>query len=82
MSLAGLPERHRARLEGLLDRLRLPSRMPPIRVGRLHEAMQHDKKRAHAVRWVLTPRMGHASVPRPIDRRLVQAAMLEVGARL
>jgi 3-dehydroquinate synthase len=30
---------------------------------------------------LLTPRMGHASVPRPIDRRLVRAAMLAVGAR-
>lgn len=80
--LAGLPERHRLRLESLLDRLRLPRRMPPARVRRLGEAMRHDKKRAGVVRWVLTPRMGRASVPRPIDHRLVQAAMLEVGATL
>jgi 3-dehydroquinate synthase len=80
--LAGLPERDRIRLEVLLDRLGLPRRMPPTPAARLEAAMRHDKKRARCVRWVLTPRIGHASVPRPIDRRLVQAAMLEVGATL
>ncbi len=79
--LAGLPEREHARLVGLLNRLHLPRGMPPTPAARLHAAMRHDKKRAHGIRWVLTPRIGHASVPRPIDRRLVQAAMLEVGAR-
>jgi 3-dehydroquinate synthase len=79
--IAGLPERERQRLEALLDRLGLPRRMRPTPAARLHAAMRLDKKRARQVRWVLTPRMGHASVPRPIDRRLVQAAMLEVGAR-
>ena len=78
---AGLASRDRARLEALLDRLRLPRTMPPTPVARLAAAMRHDKKRARAVRWVLTPRIGHASVPRPIDRRAVEAAMLEVGAR-
>ncbi len=49
---------------------------------RLFESMEHDKKRGDAgVRWVLTPRVGHASVPRLISRRLVQAALLEAGAR-
>jgi 3-dehydroquinate synthase len=80
--LAGLPERDRVRLETVLDRLGLPRRMPPTLVARLEAAMRLDKKRARRVRWVLTPRIGHASVPRPIDRRLAQAAMLEVGARL
>ena len=79
---ARLPEQDRLRLEALLDRLALPRRMPPVTAARLHAAMRLDKKRARRVRWVLTPRIGHASVPRPIDRRLVQAAMLEVGARL
>lgn len=79
--LAGLPAAERARLEALLDRLRLPRAMPPLRLARLHAAMRHDKKRGRAIRWVLTPRMGHASVPRPIDRRVMEAAMLEVGAR-
>jgi 3-dehydroquinate synthase len=78
---AGLDPRHAARLETLLDRLRLPRVMPPTRIARLHIAMRHDKKRAGTVRWVLTPRMGHASVPRPIDRRVTEAAMLAVGAR-
>lgn len=79
--LVGLPERDRERLDAVLDRLGLPRRMPPISTARLAAAMRHDKKRARVVRWVLTPRIGHASVPRPIDRRLAQAAMLEVGAR-
>jgi len=79
--LAGLPGAEHARLEALLDRLKLPRAMPQLRLARLLDAMQHDKKRRGEVRWVLTPRMGHASVPRPIDRRLVQAAMLAVGAR-
>ncbi len=77
----GLASSHRARLDALLDSLRLPRAMPPTAVGRLHQAMRLDKKRAGVVRWVLTPRIGHASVPRPIERRLVEAVMLEVGAR-
>jgi 3-dehydroquinate synthase len=80
--LAGLPERDRGRLEALLDRLRLPRRMPATEAALLFAAMRHDKKRAGEVRWVLTPHMGHASVPRPIDRRFVLSAMLEVGAGL
>jgi len=79
--VARLPAAECARLEALLDRVGLPRIMPPLRTVRLHDAMEHDKKRASVTRWVLTPRMGHASVPRPIDRRLIQAAMLEVGAR-
>ena len=80
--LAGLAERDRARLATLLDRLGLPQRMPATATSRLYAAMRLDKKRDHRVRWVLTPRIGHASVPRPIDRRLVQMALLEVGASL
>jgi hypothetical protein len=45
-------------------------------------ALRHDKKRsARAVRWVLTPRMGHASVPRPLDTRVIESALLGFGAR-
>ena len=79
--VAGLPRAQCARLEALLDEIGLPRTMPALRIAQLHAAMKHDKKRASVTRWVLTPRMGHASVPRPIDRRLIQAAMLEVGAR-
>ena len=79
--LAGLAPSHRARLDDLLDALHLPRAMPPTAVVRLHGAMRHDKKRSRMVRWVLTPQIGHASVPRPIERRLVEAVMLEVGAR-
>jgi 3-dehydroquinate synthase len=81
VALAGLPERDRARLDTLLDRLGLPRRMPALPLRRLEGALRHDKKRNRAVRWVLTPGMGHASVPRPIDRRRVRAVMLAVGAR-
>jgi 3-dehydroquinate synthase len=81
VEVAGLDDDDRARLEALLDRLKLPRRMPAVSVARLEAAMRLDKKRAREVRWVLTPRIGHASVPRPIDRRRVRAAMLEVGAR-
>lgn len=79
---AGLPARDRARLEALLDVFALPRRMPPLPLAALVAAMARDKKRgARGVRWVLTPRIGHASVPRPVDGRLVRAALLEAGAR-
>jgi 3-dehydroquinate synthase len=78
---AGLPLEDRVRLEVLLDLFGLPWRLPPVRAERLLEAMQSDKKRsARSIRWVLTPRIGHASVPRLISRRLVRAALLEAGA--
>lgn len=79
---AGLDPGARERLEALLDRFRLPRRMPPTPVARLFERMERDKKGdARGVRWVLTPRVGHASVPRLIPRRIVRAALLEAGAR-
>ena len=54
--------------------------MPKAQRRVLPRAVQQDKKR-RAVRWVLTPRIGHASVPRLISRRLVQAVLHEAGAR-
>ncbi len=79
---AGLDETARERLDLLLDRLGLPRSMPATPVALLFERMERDKKRdARGVRWVLTPRVGHASVPRLIPRRLVRAALLEAGAR-
>ena len=78
---AGLPLEDRVRLEVLLDLFGLPWKLPPVPVGRLLEAMRCDKKRsAQTIRWILTPRMGHASVPRLIPRRLVRVALLEAGA--
>jgi 3-dehydroquinate synthase len=78
---AGLRLEDRIRLEVLLDLFGLPWKLPPVRVARLLEAMRGDKKRtARTIRWVLTPRMGHASVPRLISGRLVRAALLEAGA--
>ena len=78
---AGLPLEDRVRLEVLLDLLGLPWKLPAVPVGRLLDAMGCDKKRsAETIRWVLTPRIGHASVPRLVSGRLVRAALLEAGA--
>jgi 3-dehydroquinate synthase len=80
--VAGLPESDRARQDALLDRLGLPARIPRLAAGDLLAAMSGDKKaRNGRIRWVLTPRMGHASVPRLIPGRRVEAALLEAGAR-
>ncbi len=79
----GLDPAAAARLEALIARLGLPRRLRAARASALEAAMRHDKKRAtHAIRWVLTPRMGSASVPRSITPRLVRAALLDVGARI
>jgi len=79
---AGLDPKAERRLGALLDRFRLPRRMPPTTLARLHKHMERDKKGgSDGPRWVLTPRVGHASVPRLIPRRLVRAALLEAGAR-
>ncbi len=79
---AGLPSADARRIEALLDRLGLPQRLPAIPIGRLRAAMQRDKKaRNGMMRWVLTPRMGHASVPRLIPGRRIEAVLREAGAR-
>jgi len=79
---AGLPEAARARQEALLDALGLPARMPSTPLPRLLEALGRDKKRGpgSGARWVLTTRVGHASVPRLISGRLVRSALLRAGA--
>jgi 3-dehydroquinate synthase len=80
--VAGLPERDRLRLETLLDRLGLPRRLPPVGVQTLLGGMVQDKKRRGGrILWVLTPWVGFASVPRPVDKRLVRAVLVELGAR-
>ncbi len=79
---AGLAPESHIRLEAALDHLGLPVRMPAIPLARLLAAMRQDKKRARgAVRWVLTPRIGDASVPRAVESRLVRAALVVSGAR-
>jgi 3-dehydroquinate synthase len=80
--VAGLDAGSHVRLEAALDHLGLPIRMPPIALAKLHNAMSQDKKRARGeVRWVLTPRIGDASVPRAVESRLVRAALVASGAR-
>ena len=80
--VAGLKPESHVRLEAALDHLGLPVRMPALPVARLLEAMRHDKKRAGGmVRWVLTPRIGDASVPRAVESRLVRTALVLSGAR-
>lgn len=79
---AGLAPESHVRLEAALDHLGLPVRMPPIALAKLSNAMRQDKKRARGtVRWVLTPRIGDASVPRAVESRLVRAALVVSGAR-
>lgn len=79
---AGLAPESHVRLEAALDHLGLPVRMPSIALTQLHNAMRQDKKRARGtVRWVLTPRIGDASVPRAVESRLVRAALVVSGAR-
>jgi len=78
----GLPARDGLRIETLLDRLSLPKRITGYSIRRLEAAMASDKKRRNSrVRWVLTPRIGRASVPRLIPARLVRAVLHEAGAR-
>ena len=82
VAVAGLPVGSRVRLEAMLDHVGLPVRMPPTPIGDLLAAMGNDKKRASAeVRWVLTPQIGDASVPRAIPNSLVRAALQHAGAR-
>jgi len=79
---AGLAPESQVRLEAALDHLGLPVHMPAIGLPRLLQAMRQDKKRARGeVRWVLTPRIGDASVPRAVESRLVRAALAHAGAR-
>jgi 3-dehydroquinate synthase len=79
---AGLDRGSRVRLEAMLDHLRLPVTMPATPLPALLAAMANDKKRARGVvRWVLTPRIGLASVPRAVPNSLVRAALRRAGAR-
>jgi len=80
--VAGLAPESQVRLEAALDHLGLPVTMPSVPLSRLLAAMRQDKKRAGGeVRWVLTPRIGDASVPRAVESRLVRAALAASGAR-
>jgi 3-dehydroquinate synthase len=80
--VAGLAPESHIRLEAALDHLGLPVRMPALPLARVLSAMHQDKKRAAGtVRWVLTPRIGDASVPRAVESRLVRAALALSGAR-
>ena len=80
-ALAGFPSAARARQDALLDAFGLPRRVGRVRIERLLEAMAHDKKRrAGLIRWVLTPQVGHASVPRPVELRLVRSVLKQLGA--
>ena len=82
VEFAGLEPALRDRQNALLDRLGLPDRIPGLRLGALLAAMRRDKKgRNGMIRWVLTPRLGHASVPRLIPSRRIEAALLDAGAR-
>lgn len=78
---AGLAGSDRSRLLSLLDRLGQRARFPALPAGRLLAAMGLDKKSSHnGIRWVLTPRIGSASVPRLISERVVRACLTQAGA--
>ena len=80
--VAGLPASARARQDALLDALRLPRRIPGLSSRALLRAMARDKKRRRSeVRWVLTAQVGHASVPRPVEPRLVRSVLKQLGAQ-
>lgn len=79
---AGLPPQAEARVNALLDRLGLPRRMRGVTRVALMRAMAYDKKRGNrSIRWVLTTKIGHASVPRPLDDRLIVSRLIEFGAQ-
>jgi 3-dehydroquinate synthase len=78
---AGLPADDADRLDQMLDAWRLPRHIPGVPITRIVRHMQSDKKRYRGVRWVLTPRVGRASVPRLISDRRIRAALLHFGAR-
>jgi 3-dehydroquinate synthetase len=82
VAVAGLAPGSRVRLEAMLDHVGLPVRMPAVPLRALVAAMAGDKKRRQGrTRWVLTPRIGDASVPRAVPYPLVRAALLHAGAR-
>ena len=62
-------------------RSRVPRRRPERGRARARGSNGTNRDEASRVRWVLTPRVGHASVPRLMSGRLVRAALLEAGAR-
>ena len=83
----GLPALARAMRS---DKKRAPARGSSVAVaqrdgarrgsgGASRDAEWHAMTRA--VRWVLTPRIGHASVPRLVSGRLLRAVLIEAGAR-
>ncbi|MBI1799386.1 MAG: 3-dehydroquinate synthase [Candidatus Eisenbacteria bacterium] len=80
--VAGLDRSALERLDRVLDALGLPRRMRSTPLADVLAAMRSDKKRGRSgPRWVLTPRIGHASVPRLMSGRLVRAVVLDAGAR-
>lgn len=83
VEVARLPARQLERQDELLDAFGLPRRIPRTPIFGLMSAMALDKKRRGGeIRWVLTPRVGHASVPHPVDSRLVRATLRDFGAQV
>lgn len=83
VEVAALPAGQLERQDDLLDGFGLPRRIPGTPLARLMGAMALDKKRRGGeIRWVLTPRVGHASVPHPVDSRLVRATLRDFGAQV
>ena len=67
-----------ARLDALLERLDLPTRLPQVAHGRLLELIQRDKKVfLEAPRWILPTTAGRAVVLKNVPEEEVIAALLE-----
>ena len=80
--LMGLCERGVAgKIERLLDRLGLPTRIPGTAAGEILRAMQSDKKAVGGtLRFVLTRGLGRVEIVSEVPREALVAALLATGA--
>lgn len=77
----GLSEAEVQRLEGLLTRAGLPTRLPDLGVEAILEAMGRDKKAiAGSPRFILLEETGRAVI-QPVPEKQVREVLLRLGAR-
>jgi len=69
-------------IESALSRWGLPTRCPDVEVGRLIDAMRHDKKRTAAgLRWILPHAIGEVTIVDGVPEDTVRRVLVELGAR-
>ena len=69
-------------IESTLSRWGLPTRCPDIKVGRLIDAMRHDKKRTAAgLRWILPHAIGEVTIVDSVPEDTVRRVLVDMGAR-